>query len=396
MTARRLAVVVLALLAVGGCGGSGGQANRTLIGPRLSIEPGAQVEVPFRLDAPGRSEAELRAEIEVVSDGPQPAPEVEVRLIAEAGEVTADPSDATTVQCTGNCRGEHQLALSLPAQAAHPVTVTWTITARVATDGSWHGDQMTLESGSLPTTSGWSIVLDTRKSGSLAVGGAARLHLSGPRQSSGALRLEFPVSGPPQTPGRYATVVNDGAHQPFLGSSLQLSPPESCDRDACDWSVIVASVVPWQVAATSNEFDASVTPLEGGMLAGGAEWRTMVEAGERVPLTVVVSGPSMQLAAGVSIELQPILWSVSPFEPDSDPVVITVGTQQLSLNRRTPIQTPRFLIPLECDSQTCQTELPILIDTNQRKASTDIGLRVRARMAGPPPAEGEVRVEIKP
>jgi hypothetical protein len=191
-------------------------------------------------------------------------------------------------------------------------------------------------------------------------------------------------------------VVNDGAHQPFLGSSLQLSPPESCDRDACDWSVIVASVVPWQVAATSNEFDASVTPLEGGMLAGGAEWRTMVEAGERVPLTVVVSGPSMQLAAGVSIELQPILWSVSPFEPDSDPVVITVGTQQLSLNRRTPIQTPRFLIPLECDSQTCQTELPILIDTNQRKASTDIGLRVRARMAGPPPAEGEVRVEIQP
>lgn len=96
--------------------------TRNLTGTRIEQQPGAEVETPSRLDAPGRGSAELSVETLVVAHTSQPPTAPVVDLHPGDGDVVDDPTNPMRVRCLGNCRVEHRLVFSLPAETAVPVT----------------------------------------------------------------------------------------------------------------------------------------------------------------------------------------------------------------------------------------------------------------------------------
>lgn len=365
---------------------------RDLTGIRIELQPGAEIEIPVRLDAPGRGNAELLIEPLVVSHDPLPPTPPVVAFHPAAGEVEEDPNPMR-LRCVGNCRGEHRLVFSLPSEAASPVTVDWSVHARVTTDGSWRSDQLVLETQPVEAASNWQVVLDSASARLPTRGSVVRLHLTGPATPIGLLRLEVPASAPPREVAPVMVADGSDLHIVSWGSSIPLTAPQGCGAGLCDWSVVVAAVGPWQVGATSSEFNMSVTPLDQGVLSGRAEWRDTVPADETVELQVEVTTPRQVTSLGLDIQV--ILWQIRPGDRSREPVAVMVGPQT-SLHDQRLSQTPMVLIPMNCNADACRGSVPVVIDATSWNQDTDIELRVRASVAGIPPVSGHMEVEIHP
>lgn len=366
---------------------------RNLTGTRIELQPGAEVEIPIRLDAPGRGSAELSVETWVVSDTSQPPTAPVVELHPGDGEVEDDPTNPMRVRCVGNCRGEHRLVFSLPAEAAVPVTVDWSVNARVTTDGSWHSDQLVLEAQPVEASSDWDVVFDSTEARLPTRGSVVRLHFTAPTRPTGLLRMEVPASAPSREVTPVLVSDTSGLQAVSWGSSVPLAAPQGCGPELCDWSVVVAAVGSWRVGATSSEFDISVTPLDQGLLTGQTRWRDTISGDEAVELKVEVTSPPGEITS-LGLEVQVILWSISPGERSREPVTVMVGPQTSLHDQRTS-EAPMVLIPMACDADSCHGSARVVIDATSWSQGSDLELWVRAAAAAPLPVSGRIEVEVR-
>jgi hypothetical protein len=381
--------MALTLMAIG-CDGSSSTRYRSedVTGVRVELTPGSEVAIPIRLDAPGGGNTELSVQTSVVAYGSEPPTGLTVDLELGAGEIENDDANPMQVTCVGNCRGDHRLTLSLPPEATTPVAVDWSVRARVP--GNWDSDRLVLEAPSGPAGD-WQVILDSETASTSGAGLIARLHLTGPPDPSGLLRLEVPatrlagVADP-------VLVFDSSSRLPVAwGASTPLDPPEECGPSQCDWSLLIAAVTPWRIVSTSTEFDVSVSPLEEGVLTGDTAWRETVPAGQVVELTLDAT-TRLTAATDLRLDVNVVLWSVR--DESAEPVFVTVGAEQGAHHQRTS-QT-NVLIPMVCGGEECRGSAPVVVDATSLRRDVDVELRIRASQAGEPPVAGQIDLEIHP
>jgi hypothetical protein len=155
---------------------------------------------------------------------------------------------------------------------------------------------------------------------------------------------------------------------------------------------MVASVGTWRVAATTREFDISVTPLDEGPLTGQTRWRDTVTSDQTVTLQVEVTTPPGDITS-VGLEVQVILWSLRPSDRSSEPITVMLGPQTSFHDRRTS-QVPMVLIPMACDADACRGSTRAVIDATSWSQGPDLELWVRAAASALSTLPGQMEVEV--
>jgi hypothetical protein len=382
--------MALTLMAIG-CDGSSSTRYRfdEVAGVRVELAPGSEVAIPIRLDAPGGGSTELSIQTSVVAYGSEPPTGLTVDLELGSGEIDNDDANPMQATCVGNCRGDHRLTLSLSPEATTPVAVDWSVQARIPA-GTWDRDRPVLEAPSGPAGD-WQVVLDSETGSVSGTGSITRLHLTGPPNPLGLLRLEVPAQR--LAGGVDPVLVFDSSSRiPIAwGASAPLEPPEECGPSQCDWSLLIAAVTPWRIVSTSTEFDVSVTPLEEGVLTGDTAWRETVPAGQVVELTLDAT-TRLTGATDLRLDVNVVLWSVR--DESAEPLFVTIGAEQGAHHRRTS-QT-NVLIPMVCGAEECRGSAPVVVDATSLRRDIDVELRIRASQAGEPPVAGQIDLEIHP
>lgn len=350
---------------------------------RVELGPDESLDVPIELQTSDAGSASMTIDATVVSHGSALEVLPELALEPASGQVTGAPDDPLSLRCADNCEGEHTIRMSLPATAPAPVTVDVSINARGDRDG------LTLQVGKPLASTAWRPTPVSRSRGMTT----GRLHITSPIDPGDGLRLEVPLADVHAVSG--SLIVDDSNHVSDVtpGTSLTLStPPGACGEVWCDWSLGVASVVPWRVVASSTEFDVSFSENDRSLL-GGSTWTGTIEGGETVDLTLDVSAPGN---SGTTVVVVVRVDFTSDPRSQGDPdVAITFGDWEIRHISYSSDAT-RILVPLECDVDRCHGSMPVRIDARAKESAFDLELGMSAGRAYLDSTTGEVNVELRP
>lgn len=362
--------------------------TRSVAGERIELSPGEEVLVPIRIDVPGEGDAEFTVQATAASHGSEPFTGLRVGVVSESGDLVTEEGRPLWAACRHTCRGTNHVELALNEDADAPVTVDWWVYAVAYMKGGRGSEVLTVDVGEVELAREWETALDA--AGISPAGSVGRLHLTSPLDPEGSLRLELPGIGNVETA---SPVLLDGSVSPPAGSSLPLvPPPDSCGQVVCDWSLAVASVVPWRVMASTGEFNVSYTALDEGVLGGKATWRGPVEAGSEVELQLDIRSPDFDgTDALIQVGLYEMRGQTGRRLPNS--VTVRVGSQSVAHDTPSP-SAAWLLAPLECHDETCEASIPVHIDARSREDGIEVGLRFAVSIAAPPPTAGEVILEV--
>ena len=360
-------------------------------GPRFDLAPGDTVEVPFRLVASGTGDAEVRVELAPVSHDTNAWAGLSVSLEVGSGDVESDPEQPQRVGCVGDCRGDHLLSVSLEEEAQAGVTVNTSVVANLYSDDR-HENRPIVEIESIDVVDNWAVAFDPE--GMSTGGNVGRLHVTAPVDASGGLRLEVP--GMPGFEDAHPLLVDDSreAVWPTPGSSLPLvAPDRACGPRWCDWSVMVAAVTSWRVAASSDEFAVSFQPIEGGgTVSGQTTWNGTIAAGEVVELTLEVTSPDID---GTDIALSAFVGSnrgnQTGYLPET--VDVLLGSHEIPHDRHSPLAST-VLVGMSCSNGSCRGSVPVSIDARDHDEELVIRLDLQASVAASQPVSGAIQFEV--
>lgn len=385
---RRL-VLAMILLTVTACDtvGGGGRDWDTarLDDVRVDLDPGESLQIPIVVDSPGLGSVEMTVAASVVSHGPTLELVPELELEPASGDVTRDAGNPLSLHCADSCEGEHTLTVALPEEALLPVTVGLSFTARR------EGEGLTIQAEPPTSSTVWQDPAPDL-AGSRAII-AGRLHITSPLGPRGELRLEVPMADV-QTASRTVIVDDSGRVSDVApGSSVALSsPPGTCGEVWCDWSLGVASVVPWRVTATSDEFDVSFSEADRSVVLGRRTWTGVIEGGETVDLLLDISTPAGQGTTAI-VAVRTVFLSEDRW-PHPD-VVITFGGREIE-HTQVSIDATRVFVPLEWGADRCRGSVPASIDATAREEDLELEVNLSAARAHTVPVTGQIEVELQP
>jgi hypothetical protein len=287
------------------------------------------------------------------------------------------------VLCTEECQGEHTLSVSLLDAAEEPATITPTIVAT----GRGRREGLTAR-WELPTNeSAWTTPIYPLTTDFESAG---LLHITSTIDPVGELRFELPTADVAPAPRSAVIGSSSGPSPVAAGTSFELSPPpNACVEGQCEWSVALAAVAPWQVSATTNEFDVSLSETE-QVTRGRTNWTGAVSAGSTTELQLDVWTPASTTSTSLVVNVE-TFWSDN--ESRFDFSVIFDGRE---IQKGVYTDAARVVVPLTCGSDRCSDTLALTIDASSLEADGDLELVVTVSQASVTPESGNIEVELRP